>query len=120
MPSGSISSKFHLELEQDHPNEPQVLVIKYRVGACFFNKDAFNSFIHDVVQNGRDACSMAQACHNKIIKMKKISNKYDIANKHCNMVMKIQHTFFCEDIFETNDYHGEYENTGENSEFLIQ
>ena len=36
------------------------------------------------------------------------------------MVMKIQHTFFCEDIFETNDYHGEYENTGENSEFLIQ
>ena len=72
MPSGSISSKFHLELEQDHPNEPQVLVIKYRVGACFFNKDAFNSFIHDVVQNGRDACSMAQACHNKIIKMKKI------------------------------------------------
>ena len=38
MPSGSISSEFHLELEQDHPNEPQVLVIKYRVGACFLTK----------------------------------------------------------------------------------
>ena len=33
MPSGSISSKFHLELELDGscPNEPQVLVVKYRV-----------------------------------------------------------------------------------------
>ena len=71
MPSGSISSEFHLELEQDHPNEPQVLVIKYRVGACFFNEDAFNSFINDVVQNGRDASSMAQSRHNKIIEMKK-------------------------------------------------
>ena len=28
------------------------------------------------------------------------------------MVMKVQLPFLCEDIFDTNDYHGEYENAG--------
>ena len=115
MPSGSISSDFHLELEQDEscPNEPQVLLIRYRVGACFFHEEAFDTFITDVVQNVRDASSMSLARHNKIKALKqKYSDKYDIANRHCQMEMRVQLPFLCEDIFSTDDYHGKYENAG--------
>ena len=92
MPSGSISSDFHLELEQDEscPNEPQVLLIRYRVGACFFHEEAFDTFITDVVQNVRDASSMSLARHNKIKALKqKYSDKHDIANRHCQMEMRV-------------------------------
>ena len=41
MPSASISSEFHLELEQESPNDvnsPQSLLIKYRVGASYLTR----------------------------------------------------------------------------------
>ena len=116
MPPASISSEFHLELEQESPNDvnpPQSLLIKYRVGASFFDEEAFDTYISDFVENIKDASSMSRARHNKIKVLKeKYSDDFDIQNKFCNMTMTIKLPFVCEDIFNIHDYNGQYDNTG--------
>ena len=111
MPSASISEEFHLHLEES--DETQFLVIKYRVGGAFFDEEALNGFIKDFVEEIKDASSMSQARHNKIQSLKKKhSDKINVENKFCNMTVQIKLPFFCEDIFDIRDYHGQYENTG--------
>lgn len=113
MPSASISSEFHLELETHDDGKSQSLLIKYRVGASFFDEEAFDTFISDFVENIKDASAMSRARHNRIQQLReKFSDDYDITNKYCNMMMQIKLPFLCEDIFNIHDYHGQYKNTG--------
>ena len=116
MPSASISTEFHLQLEQENSsdvNSPQSLLIKYRVGASFFYEEAFDTYISDSVENVKDASAMVRARHNKIRDLKeKFSDEIDVQNRHCNMTMTVKLPFVCEDIFDIHDYNGQYQNTG--------
>ena len=78
-----------------------------------FDKEAFDTYISDFVENIKDASSMSRTRHNKIKVLKeKFSDDFDIQNKICNMTMTIKLPFVCEDIFNIHDYNGQYKNTG--------
>ena len=112
LPSASVASEFHLELEVKKDSPHQFLIMKHRVSDIFLQQEAFEHFIDDCVDGVKDAASMSQARENCINAVKhKYSDAHDIEEKFCNMVMEVQLPFHCEDIFSLDDYQGNYPNT---------
>ena len=57
--------------------------------------------------------SLTRSDHMKSLK-EKYSETTDVKNEFSMLKMKVELPFICEDIFDVEDYHGKYKNTGHN------
>ena len=133
LPSATIPDEYHMQLELK--GGKHFFVLKHTLSPAFIDQEAFEaSLLEDQVssnQNEEDddvenldgleptpeflkdmaSVSLARSDHIKDLK-DNFSESTDIRKEFSMLKMRLELPFFCEDIFDVEEYHGRYNNTG--------
>ena len=124
LPSATIPSEYHMELEIK--GGKQYFILKHTLSPAFIDQDAFEASLvegkeEEAAEHGgidetaflKDLASHSLARSDHINQLKKeYAESTDVLKEYSKMKMKLELPFICEDIFDVEEYHGRYENTG--------
>ena len=131
--SATIPDEYHMQLETTKGGK-QYFLLKYTLSPAFLDQEAFEPSLLPTNETGDDednenevdedqftpellkdmaSVSLARLDHIKTLK-EKYSESTDVKNEFSMLKMKVELPFICKDIFDVEDYHGKYKNTGHN------